>query len=633
MKMKVGTLFSFLLLGFTVVTVSLFSYEHELDAFASENGDAIVLESPYFETLNMYKGQLHCHTINSDGKQSPAAVVYAYKKAGYDFMAITDHDYVTSNPRVRDMLFINGSEVSSNLGHITTLNVPSIHPSLDAQEAVDWTQAQDGLVWLAHPNWDFTHWTVKELSSIRGYNGIEVYSDKIKSYAEDKWDYILTELDRKITATAVDDCHDIKDPEQFNGAWVMVFADSLTNEEILNSLRKGNFYSTQGPIITSVEVAGNTIRVKLNQTSTVKWIGVGGSILRETTEVRQDAYVVRGNEKYVRIRVESAGYAWTNPIYVPELVVHSASSSDLRVNPEQLITVSGRVCFEGSTIPPAGGDAVQVRVDLNGENKAAINMIEDDGSFTFPEFPVESSIGSYNYTIYTVCGSQCSVQNQTVHVIVDGLKVTNYTTNLTNDQVQLCLLYAQDDAVVQNGNVTYAGLFSLTNDEGWATFNLSSLRNIDWGLTAYAISEPTYGLTAKMQNQTVSYVKNTITTVVIKAHNPITDATWNLITGELGFVSSGTIVMDVGNLGPPLYIEVDGTMHSDWIYETSTRQVTMRDVKGRVMLHWDSYVDELWVIAAFSGGLTTITAVFFKKRGLISFLAKLRHNNFGKGSS
>jgi hypothetical protein len=300
------------------------------------------------------------------------------------------------------------------------------------------------------------------------------------------------------------------------------------------------------------------------------------------------------------------------------------------VNPSQLITVSGKVYFEGATIPPAGGDAVQACVDLNGENKAAINRTEDDGSFTLPAFPAESSIGSYNYTIYTVCGGQFSVQNQTVHVLVDGLKVTNYTTNIASDQVQLRLLYAQDDAVVQNGNVTYAGLFSLTNDEGWATFNSSSLRNVDWGLTAYAISEPTYGLTAKIQNQTVSYAKNTIATVIIKAHNPITDATWNFITGELSFDSSGTILLDVGNWGQPLHIEVDGTTHSDWTYDKTTRQVKMRNVQGRVLLHWTSYVSELWVIAAFSVVLTTITAVFLKKRSLVSFLTKLRHNNFGK---
>lgn len=38
-----------------------------------------------------YKGDLHVHTNRSDGKEEPAVVVANYRKAGFDFMAITDH--------------------------------------------------------------------------------------------------------------------------------------------------------------------------------------------------------------------------------------------------------------------------------------------------------------------------------------------------------------------------------------------------------------------------------------------------------------------------------------------------------------------------------------------------------------
>ncbi|MGN0324436.1 MAG: PHP domain-containing protein [Oliverpabstia sp.] len=39
-----------------------------------------------------YKGNLHCHTTDSDGCLSPAEVVELYRKNGYDFLAISDHD-------------------------------------------------------------------------------------------------------------------------------------------------------------------------------------------------------------------------------------------------------------------------------------------------------------------------------------------------------------------------------------------------------------------------------------------------------------------------------------------------------------------------------------------------------------
>lgn len=39
-----------------------------------------------------FRGDLHMHTTRSDGNQAPAIVVANYRKNGYDFLAITDHD-------------------------------------------------------------------------------------------------------------------------------------------------------------------------------------------------------------------------------------------------------------------------------------------------------------------------------------------------------------------------------------------------------------------------------------------------------------------------------------------------------------------------------------------------------------
>ena len=39
-----------------------------------------------------FRGDLHMHTCRSDGKQAPAIVASEYRKNGYDFLSITDHD-------------------------------------------------------------------------------------------------------------------------------------------------------------------------------------------------------------------------------------------------------------------------------------------------------------------------------------------------------------------------------------------------------------------------------------------------------------------------------------------------------------------------------------------------------------
>ena len=45
-----------------------------------------------------YKGQLHTHTCWSDGRVLPEQAVQAYRDAGYDFFAITDHNRIGSDP-------------------------------------------------------------------------------------------------------------------------------------------------------------------------------------------------------------------------------------------------------------------------------------------------------------------------------------------------------------------------------------------------------------------------------------------------------------------------------------------------------------------------------------------------------
>ena len=40
------------------------------------------------------KGALHCHTTKSDGKLTPDEVLKVYRDLGFDFIALTDHDFL-----------------------------------------------------------------------------------------------------------------------------------------------------------------------------------------------------------------------------------------------------------------------------------------------------------------------------------------------------------------------------------------------------------------------------------------------------------------------------------------------------------------------------------------------------------
>src|SRR6186997_3638246 len=43
-----------------------------------------------------FKGNLHTHTLNSDGDSTPDDVVRWYREHGYAFLVLTDHNFLTS---------------------------------------------------------------------------------------------------------------------------------------------------------------------------------------------------------------------------------------------------------------------------------------------------------------------------------------------------------------------------------------------------------------------------------------------------------------------------------------------------------------------------------------------------------
>jgi len=102
-------------------------------------GDAIVYSGyayavePDLAALRPYKGDTHLHTNRSDGWDEPFDVACAYRAAGYDFMAVTDHGRyypwqelaAELAPLTKDFCIMPGEEVHPKGGsyfHIVALN-------------------------------------------------------------------------------------------------------------------------------------------------------------------------------------------------------------------------------------------------------------------------------------------------------------------------------------------------------------------------------------------------------------------------------------------------------------------------------------------------------------------------------
>ncbi len=293
---------------------TLFSGCGANNEFSTYNG--IIVDNPYSPKLNSYKGQLHCHSINSDGNNTPGEVVAAYKNAGYDFISITDHDYITADPNIPGITFINGVEETVSR-HLTAYDVEQQSLDTDVQKVIDFHRNNNKLISIAHPNWiGFYVMSDDELNGYNNYNFIEVFNRVVNAYAETQWDYVLSK-NKRIFGLSVDDCHNING-DGFDKGWIVLYADNKSKEEILNSLKEGNFYASTGNNI-KVTVKNNSITATSSNTCLFNFISTGGQILKEENNVTGSEYKIQGNELYIRVKainISDGTSAWSQPVFI-----------------------------------------------------------------------------------------------------------------------------------------------------------------------------------------------------------------------------------------------------------------------------------------------------------------------------
>ncbi|HKC84744.1 MAG TPA: hypothetical protein VKG02_02145, partial [Blastocatellia bacterium] len=122
-----------------------------------------------------YKGNTHTHTVNSDGDSTPDEVVRWYREHGYNFLVLSDHNYLTEVDGLNAVfgapgkfILIAGEEVSDKFQekpiHINGLNVKQVvEPQGGAsvagviQNDVNAIRKVEGVPHVNHPNF---HWAV-----------------------------------------------------------------------------------------------------------------------------------------------------------------------------------------------------------------------------------------------------------------------------------------------------------------------------------------------------------------------------------------------------------------------------------------------------------------------------------------
>ena len=298
-----------------------------------------------------YKGNIHTHTTESDGDTDPHKVTGWYRRHGYDFLVLSDHnhrtilDYGSGRRRFRRPLMIPGEEVSARIKngtvpiHINGIGISRVVEPIDAGEIVPTLQANvdaivqaGGIASINHPNyqWAFDHQAIKQVagaSLLEVFNGVpetNVYGAPGRPSYDEIWDGVLS-AGRAIFGVATDDSHNYRD---FTAAmsnpgrgWVVVRASELNQEAIVDALASGEFYASTGVTLAQLEVSEGGIGLEMEQVRdyiyTTRFTGRDGAVLKETAGLEAE-YRVDGDEGYVRATVISSvgTRAWTQPVFV-----------------------------------------------------------------------------------------------------------------------------------------------------------------------------------------------------------------------------------------------------------------------------------------------------------------------------
>ena len=296
------------------------------------------MQEPLSGPGRFYKGNLHTHSTLSDGVCAPVDICTQYREAGYDFLALTDHFLPrygfpvadTRAFRTNRFTTILGAEVhapATELGemwHILSVGLPldfaPTPPDETGPQLAARSRAAGAYVAIAHPAWYGL--TIADAETIPDAHAVEVYNHTahVGEDRGDGWGLLDALLARghRLTACATDDAH-FKWADYFGG-WVMVKSPSLDPEALVNALKAGHSYSSQGPEIHAIDVGQTEVQVECSPASTVMLLGQGtacGRVFGTGLGRASLPLDIIKNSRYGRVVVvDAAGKrAWSNPFW------------------------------------------------------------------------------------------------------------------------------------------------------------------------------------------------------------------------------------------------------------------------------------------------------------------------------
>lgn len=208
------------------------------------------------------KGDLHCHTVHSDGLNSVEELAGNAIERGLDFLAVTDHNTVTHHEELERLshlpiTLIPGEEVTTYWGHANMWGLRQwIEFRCADEESMRAVQRfvlnKGGLISVNHPKCVGPPWLFQE---IEGYPCMEVWQAPWRFYnweSLERWDTLL-QRGQRVIAVGGSDVHSIPParpmhPHGLGNPTTWVYAEGGPSEEsILEGIRRGHVFISDDP--------------------------------------------------------------------------------------------------------------------------------------------------------------------------------------------------------------------------------------------------------------------------------------------------------------------------------------------------------------------------------------------------
>lgn len=295
-------------------------------------------QTPFRKDGLWLRGNIHTHSANNGGSLTAEGIGHEYGKRGYDFVFLTDQHICTPAPKEFAAhapgrpLLVGAEEIvfqaAGAMFHAVCLGQKDQWQGSefrDLSEAIERADNEGISLVMSHPYW--LRLRSEVFINARPFLGVEIYNhlcDAVgKGYGTVQWDEML-DAGLRVFGFACDDF--LNFDCSIAGGWIMVKAAVCTEDAILEAMRSGDFYSTQGPEIHDFSIEEGKVRVACSPVTRVNFISnrSRGGVLRapensQVTDATWDVDFSGVQSGYVRVEcIDTQGrIAWSNPIWLP----------------------------------------------------------------------------------------------------------------------------------------------------------------------------------------------------------------------------------------------------------------------------------------------------------------------------